>query len=359
MKQNIIHIIYSGLGGHANVLFPLLETDFKDNFSHTIIFYGIENMLPEYKSKANELGVDYIEIKKNPKQFRKPFKKCYSILNKIKPSSIFIHSSELLIPALYYSRKVDCQVIYIEHENNATKGFVLNNLSKIALKYANNVVCLNDSYKTELENKYTLKSKLEVISNGINTEKFKPKDHKPNTVLNIGMASRMVEGKDHKTLLKSFAFINSKLPKTRLYIAGDGPTLKKTKDLVENLNISKSVTFLGLINETEMISFYKNLDIYVQATLSETLSTSILQAMSSELCVVASDIPNNKLLIEENETGWLYLNESFEDLSSKIINIIEDEPNSLRVRKNAREEIKRNFSIKIKSQQYQNLILQK
>ena len=41
-KPKIIHVIYSGLGGHANVLFPLLESDVLNEYEHVIVFFGIE-----------------------------------------------------------------------------------------------------------------------------------------------------------------------------------------------------------------------------------------------------------------------------------------------------------------------------
>ena len=55
-KLKIIHVLYSGLGGNGNVVFPLLETDFGRNPEHVAVFYGVEPLLPAYREHCRRLG---------------------------------------------------------------------------------------------------------------------------------------------------------------------------------------------------------------------------------------------------------------------------------------------------------------
>jgi len=358
-KQKIIHVIYSGLGGHANVVFPLLESNVLTNYEHIIVFFGIEQVLPSYIANAKKIGVKTYTIKKKPKHYLKPFSEFKNILKKDKPSHVLIHSSELLIPALKFrKRNKQVKVYYIEHENNGTKGFSLKLLSKIALNKANAIVCLSNEYKKELLENYNSKTKVQVIPNGINLNKFKKINTEIQNPFTFGMGSRMIPGKDHTTLLHAFSIVIKKHPKVQLKIAGNGESLNEVKKLAEKLKLENNTSFLGVLNETEMITFYQSLSVYVQATLAETLCTSILQAMSCQLPVIASDIENNKILIINNETGWLYLNKNSDDLAKKMLASIEFSQKNNEIATKARTFCEEKFSSKTMAIGYKHLIEQ-
>ena len=71
MKKKIIHVIFSGLGGHANVLFPLLESKVLNDYNHVIVFFGIEAVVPSYLDRSTELGVKTHVVQKKTKQYLK------------------------------------------------------------------------------------------------------------------------------------------------------------------------------------------------------------------------------------------------------------------------------------------------
>jgi glycosyltransferase involved in cell wall biosynthesis len=293
-KLKVIHVLYSGLGGHSNVVFPLLETDFGKNHHNIIVFYGVEPMLPAYREYCQRLGINYFTILKKPKRYLSSFSTFRKLILAQKPDRILIHSNELIIPSIRYRNKnADCDVYYIEHENNATKGFVLNFLSKYALKRADAVICLTEPYQKELNDKYHPKVPVVVIPNGINTEKFHPSILKSSDQLILGMASRMIPGKDHPILLKAFKKVIETFPTAHLNIAGIGETLKEMQHLAMTLGLENHVSLLGMLDEENLIKFYKELNLYVLATKSETMSTAILKALASGFPVISSNIKNN------------------------------------------------------------------
>tara|TARA_B100001250_G_C19568114_1_gene686434 strand:+ start:229 stop:777 length:549 start_codon:yes stop_codon:yes gene_type:complete len=135
----------------------------------------------------------------------------------------------------------------------------------------------------------------------------------------IGMAARMVPDKLHNMLIdvifsnKSF-FINNKI---RILFAGDGLLLKSHKEKVRYKKLQNIIIFNGKLKEDDLIKWFRKLDIYVHLSKDETTSTSILQAMSMSLPVIASNIGGNKNLIKSinsinnivlvnNETSKVY-----------------------------------------------------
>ncbi len=358
-KPKVIHVLYSGLGGHGNVVFSLMETQFREDFEHILVFYGVEKVRQEYLDKAKEIGIKTYSILKKPKRYLKSFKNFKQILVIEAPKSIIVHNSELLFPALSYKKKNKaCTTFYVEHQTNHAKPFLLRVLTRKALKHATNVVCLSENYKTELVQVHGFENKIVVIPNGINTEKYVP-TNAPSEEKFIGMAARITSIKDHFNLIKAFKQIVKTNPSWQLKIAGTGDQLEKIKALVRSEKLGNHVHFLGLLGEEELISFYQSLTIYIHATKGETLSTSILQAMACELPIIASDITNNKPLIIPEETGWLYENENDTDLAIKIntvIKAIDIESNSGKL---ARKMVLDKYSNLLMAEKYRDLIERK
>ena len=150
-KRKVIHVIYSGLGGHGHVLFPLLEGKFGEEFINIIVFYGVEPVIPAYVLRCKELGITFHEIEKKRGQYIKPFRLYREILKREAPHAILVHNSELIISSVAYAKKAGaCKAYYVEHQDNKTKSLTLRSLSKYALKRADAVVCLSENFKQEL-----------------------------------------------------------------------------------------------------------------------------------------------------------------------------------------------------------------
>jgi len=352
-KPKIIHTLYSGLGGHGSVVFPLLESHFKTDFDNVIIFYGIEEVRPEYVQKCENLGITYYAVKKLPKRYLKAISKVNRILTLEKPDSIIVHSSELIFAAVKYARKQNCSTFYVEHEPLHTKTRFEKVLTKYAGKHAKKIICLNEAYKTSLP---IDDNKIVVIPNGINCKKFELIETEDNC--EIGIAARITDTKDHISLIKAFQLISKQHNQYTLKIAGDGNLKAKMVKLVADLKLENKVEFVGLLNELDLIHFLQNLDLYVHATKSETLSTAILQAMAVGLPVITSDIENNALLIKNGENGWLYRNSDFKDLAEKILYAIEHKTKAKEIGKAAHEHAKNSYSVEKMADRYKSLIQQ-
>tara|TARA_B110000003_G_C16612946_1_gene520162 strand:+ start:903 stop:1451 length:549 start_codon:yes stop_codon:yes gene_type:complete len=147
----------------------------------------------------------------------------------------------------------------------------------------------------------------------------------------IGMAARMVPDKHHELLIdvifsnRSFFFNN----KIKILFAGDGLLLKSLREKVKFKNLQNMIIFNNRLKEDDLIKWFRKLDIYVHLSKDETTSTSILQAMSMSLPVIASNIGGNKNLIKSidsinniilvnNESDKIYKKIRYLMLNTKI-----------------------------------------
>ena len=134
----------------------------------------------------------------------------------------------------------------------------------------------------------------------------------------IGMAARVDNGKKHELIIKSLNLPKLKNLKIIFSIAGDGENIRSLKKLIRISNLEKKVYFEGSLNEDQIKSWYRKLNLYVHASKGEGMSISILEAMSMRIPVIASNVVGiNNLLDEKSKIGILFNNTAL-DLSKKI-----------------------------------------
>jgi glycosyltransferase involved in cell wall biosynthesis len=200
------------------------------------------------------------------------------------------------------------------------------------------------------------KNKSVVIHNGIEVEEPEKKtaNHDTITILTV---SRFVEQKDYKTAIIAFqkAIKLSKIKqKVQYVIIGHGPLEMELREFVKECNLTGQIEFV--INPANVNAYYKEADIYLSTSLFEGLSNSIMEAMSFSLPVVATDVGDNNLLVQDQQTGFLVKTKVKNDISQKLKLLIENPKLREDMGKKGYIHIKTNFSIEKFSQAYIQLI---
>jgi glycosyltransferase involved in cell wall biosynthesis len=115
------------------------------------------------------------------------------------------------------------------------------------------------------------------------------------------MAARFSSSKCQDLLVFALEHLVERSPETRwrLTLAGDGDCLEAVQRQAIARGMQGSVDFMGNLDEPELIEWFRTLDLYVHASEGEALSTSMLQAMSMGLPIVASAVPGIVDLLEQ------------------------------------------------------------
>jgi glycosyltransferase involved in cell wall biosynthesis len=134
--------------------------------------------------------------------------------------------------------------------------------------------------------------------------------------------------KDHITLLKAFSILKKSKKEASqqlmLKIAGDGELKTELITIAEHLGISGDVVFTGMLNEEQLTAFLGSLDIYVHASLGETMSTAIMQAMACGLPIIASDVNGINNMITDKIDGILVPAKNEQLLATALSILIND-----------------------------------
>lgn len=106
-------------------------------------------------------------------------------------------------------------------------------------------------------------------------------------------------------------------------IIGEGPYRKNLEELIKRLNL-KNVYLLGRMPKSKTLKYICASDLFVLPSYYEGMSHVILEAMSCKTPVLASDIPPNRELIKDGETGFL-VNLNSREIEQKISDILDRE----------------------------------
>jgi glycosyltransferase involved in cell wall biosynthesis len=115
--------------------------------------------------------------------------------------------------------------------------------------------------------------------------------------------SALAPGKGLEHLLRATAVAAETAPGLRLWIAGEGPLHARLQAKARSLGLEPSVQFLGF--RTDIQALLHAADFFCLATRSEGLGSSILEAMSAGLPVVATRVGGVPEIVEEGVTGVL------------------------------------------------------
>jgi glycosyltransferase involved in cell wall biosynthesis len=118
-----------------------------------------------------------------------------------------------------------------------------------------------------------------------------------------GFVGRLASQKRVMDLIWAFELIRVMHGDVIFVIVGDGPERTKLESFAHSLDISGQVKFLG--HRDDATRLLPALDVFWLASDFEGLSNSIMEAMSAGLPVVASDIPPNRELVIDGQTGYL------------------------------------------------------
>jgi len=109
-----------------------------------------------------------------------------------------------------------------------------------------------------------------------------------------------------------------------LVFCGDGPLEQQCREQVAASGIDNQVRFAGWIDYGRMPGVLSAASVVVLASESEGLSRALLEAMASERCVVASDIPASREVIGDGENGLLFGIGNPADLATKLLTALGD-----------------------------------
>jgi glycosyltransferase involved in cell wall biosynthesis len=232
------------------------------------------------------------------------------LIRKIKPDIIHAHyATSGGLAALVSGFHPAVVTVHGSDLINGVKSPIWNYLLKKIFNYADCVNVVSQELKEIALNLGIEKEKIKVLTPGVDTEKFKyiERSGLVNTSSLKMICTRRLESVfDHFTIIKALAILKEKNIDFQMTFAGDGSLLGHIKEQVHNLGLTDKANFPGRIDNDDLPGVLAQNDIYLSASKWDGTSLSLLEAMSSGLFPIVSDINSNSAWIQHGYNGHLH-----------------------------------------------------
>lgn len=221
-------------------------------------------------------------------------------------------------------------------------------LDRLVLRRFDKVIGVSEVPSNILRRACVAPDNIATIPNGVDVERFDlaapslRKELASDDAVLVGCVGRLVPEKGGEVLLRAAQKVLVSHPATKFVFVGEGPSRQRWEALAKQLNVEKHVVFLGA--QADMPGVYSSLDMVVLPSLIESLPMCLLEAMAAGKPVIATRVGAIPQLLCSNQIGLLVEPGHIDALSAAIVRLLDDHELALRLGKNGRQHVARNFS---------------
>ena len=277
-----VHILVGGTGTFTEEL-----------EKNDINFTSLNHLQREISLIHDVLG--FLEIKKHLKQ--------------LNPDIVHCHSSKAGLLGRLAAKSLDLAVVFTAHGWAFTDGIspkkqqIYSTLERFLARISDHIITVSE-YDRQHGFKYQVGTPelMQTIHNGVPDIRNVPIEKiELESIVKLIMVARFEDPKDQYFLICAL----SKLPKHlnwKIDFLGEGPNLQKCQELARKEKLDSKIIFHG--QSFKVKDFLNEADIFVLISNYEGFPLTILEAMSTSLPIIASDVGGvNESVSSEN--GYL------------------------------------------------------
>ncbi len=190
------------------------------------------------------------------------------------------------------------------------------------------------------------KERIVPIYNGVDTDLFKPTPKPPHTSdrPTVIAVAQVFPLKDIETMIRSCALVRKVIPNVQYIVYGsldvDKEYVETCRDLVEELDLNDNFRFGGFHNQPNMI--FNEGDISILTSISEGFPYTVIESMSCQRPVVATDVGGIKDALEG--CGIMCKPREPQEIANGVIKLLQDDSLRIELGIKAREKVLLNFT---------------
>lgn len=189
----------------------------------------------------------------------------------------------------------------------------------------------------------------------VDTEWFKHPDPKSvGTNKKLLYVNRLDARKDPITPILAVKLMRRRMPEIKLHVVGSGPLEKHLFNLTKKLGIQKNVVFHGSVLDVR--PYLWSNDIFLATSpYTNYPSQALLEAMSANLAIIATNVGETPLLVKHLKNGILIPSKNPKELAEAVISLYENEDLMKKISAEARKTVEK-YDIEKFSEKYINLL---
>lgn len=210
---------------------------------------------------------------------------------------------------------------------------------EFSMENSDSLTAVSEFLKKETQEKFSITRPITVIPNFVDPEKYKRTSRgKEKIICHISNFRPLKRVTD---VVRIFGMIAKKV-NSKLYLIGEGPTKHPAQRLVEKLRLGEKVCFRGNVRDVSQI--LGKSDLFLLPSQQESFGLAALEAMSSEVPVVATKVGGLPEVIRHGKDGYLAEVGDLETMAEYGLKILTDEGLAEKMGKKARMRVLEKFT---------------
>ena len=366
-KINILHIYQnSKIGGVQQQLLSLLKAYSRERFNPIFCCLGPKE---EMGKEIEGTGIEFIPLNKlRYNRFSLGIVlELYRLMKKKQIHVVRTHRYRSNLYGRLAAFLAGVPVIIASvHDNYRTdkrpKRRIMN---RILSKITDKIVAVSEDVKEDIIRYDSIDpSKIEVIPNGIDVERFNPEKNTTDIRkefsleeddIVIGFIGRIVPAKGLEYLLNALPYLKEEFKSIKLLIVGEGSLVEELKERAKKNNIFDNILFIG--RRRDIPEILASINIFVMPSIAEGLPNALLEAMAMGKPIVTTEVGGIPEIVKNGFNGLLVPPRDTLSLSKAIKELISNDRLAAKLGQAARDLVHDNLSIKAIAQKWQSLYL--
>jgi glycosyltransferase involved in cell wall biosynthesis len=188
------------------------------------------------------------------------------------------------------------------------------NMEEAMAKKTDLIVAVSQYSKDKMLRYYNLEaSKIRVVPNGVDIEKYQPKPASEEQKRRFGLGTEpcvlfvgsLIPRKGLPYLVEAAKTVVKEQPNVKFVLVGDGPQKPQLTVAIQTAGLQGNFMFLGKLPEDTLVGIYGCADVFVLPSVQEGQGIVLLEAQASGVPVVAFGVGGVNEAVRNGETGLL------------------------------------------------------
>jgi sugar transferase (PEP-CTERM/EpsH1 system associated) len=321
MKQTplvplVAHLIYRlDIGGLETLLVDAINRMPAHRYRHAVICL---TDYTEFAQRITRPGVELYALHKPPGLELGTHRRLFKLLRTMRPDVLHTYN---LGTIEYHATALLAGVpvrVHAEHGRDASDPHGVNRkhnlLRRLLAPMIDRYVPVSRDLERWLRGVVGIpQAKIELIDNGVDTERFRPATEASLEAWNapggfvIGSVGRLQDVKDQATLIDAFALLRTMLPeqrqRLRLVLVGDGPLRERLAQRIADAGLQDCAWLPGA--RSDVAPVMRSFSLFALSSIAEGTPVTMLEAMASGLPVVSTAVGGIPDLVQDGASGTL------------------------------------------------------
>jgi glycosyltransferase involved in cell wall biosynthesis len=234
-------------------------------------------------------------------------------------------------------------------------------------RWADRIIILNEGMRAEALAARLPADRLVWMPNPVDTEHFRPvvdaerlrlraQHDLPPDAFVIIYTGRLAPEKSLHLLVEAFATVWRQRAQAYLVLVGDGPMRAALTEQTRRLGCQDNTRVVGSVDPSEVPQWLQVADVFALVSLSEGFPCALVEAMSTGLASVVSDIPANQQLVQSKKHGLLSPAGDISATAAALIRLLDDPELRARMGAEARRSVKQHYATERVLERYETLL---